>query len=119
VKAHASGPNLRSQIGDIGDLTEPAYYPIVPGNSATMPLDAVSPSPDCDFNQATPHPADPIKCHISTQRTEAPDDVALEIDLLSLTVRNRPKPDSCSAAISTPVDHLVDIKPPHRHSRHR
>ena len=61
----------------------------------------MSPSTDCDFNQATPHPADPIKCHISTQRTQAPDDVALEIELLSVT----------SAANSTPVDHLVDIKP--------
>jgi len=28
---------------------------------------------DCDFNQATPHPADPIKCRTSTQRTQAPE----------------------------------------------
>jgi hypothetical protein len=30
---------------------------------------------DCDFNQATPHPADPIKCRTSTQRTQAPESV--------------------------------------------
>jgi hypothetical protein len=46
---------------------------------------AANASTDCDFNQAALHPADPIKCHASTQRTQAPDDVALEIELLSLT----------------------------------
>ena len=46
---------------------------------------AINPSTDCDFDQAAPHPADPIKCHMSTQRTQVPDDVALEIELLSLT----------------------------------
>jgi hypothetical protein len=30
---------------------------------------------DGDFNQATPHPADPIKCRTSTQRTQAPESV--------------------------------------------
>jgi hypothetical protein len=30
---------------------------------------------DGDFNQAALHPADPIKCHVSTQRTQTPDSV--------------------------------------------
>jgi transposase len=30
---------------------------------------------DCDFNRAAPHPADPIKCHMSTQRTQTPEAV--------------------------------------------
>lgn len=30
-------------------------------------------SADCGFNQATLHPADPMKCHPSTQRTKAPE----------------------------------------------
>jgi hypothetical protein len=36
---------------------------------------ACDPSTDRDFNRAAPHLADPIKCHMSTQRTQAPDDV--------------------------------------------
>jgi hypothetical protein len=48
---------------------------------------AADPSTDCDFNRAAPHLADPIKCHTSTQRTQAPDDVVQpsETELLSLT----------------------------------
>lgn len=30
-------------------------------------------SADCAFNQAAPYPAYPIKCHMSTQRTQAPE----------------------------------------------
>lgn len=30
-------------------------------------------SADCDFNQASLHPADPIKCRVSTKRTQTPD----------------------------------------------
>ena len=33
------------------------------------------PSADCDFNQAALHPAHPIKCRTSTQRTQAPESV--------------------------------------------
>ena len=33
------------------------------------------PLADCDFNLAALHPADPIKCRTSTQRTQAPESV--------------------------------------------
>jgi Transposase IS116/IS110/IS902 family len=33
------------------------------------------PLADCDFNRAALHPADPIKCRTSTQRTQAPESV--------------------------------------------
>lgn len=32
-------------------------------------------SADCAFNQAAPYPAYPIKCHVSTKRTQAPERV--------------------------------------------
>jgi hypothetical protein len=45
---------------------------------------------DGDFNQATPHPADPIKCRTSTQRTQAPESVdtgrASRLDPLENTI---------------------------------
>ena len=40
---------------------------------------------DGDFNQATPHPADPIKCRTSTQRTQAPESVDTRKSLSPLT----------------------------------
>src|SRR5690349_1425680 len=47
---------------------------------------------DCDFNRAAPHPADPIKCHMSTERTQTPDSVdiahhrAVALDPLENTI---------------------------------
>jgi hypothetical protein len=43
--------------------------------TAPILLHAADTSADCDFNQAAPHSAHPIKCHMSTQRTPAPDGV--------------------------------------------
>jgi hypothetical protein len=40
---------------------------------------------DGDFNQATPHPAYPIKCRTSTQRTQAPESVDTRKSLSPLT----------------------------------
>ena len=34
-----------------------------------------NPLADCDFNRAALHPAYPIKCQTSTQRTQAPESV--------------------------------------------
>ena len=46
---------------------------------------------DGDFNQATPHSADPIKCRTSTQRTQVPESVdtrrASALDPLENTIR--------------------------------
>jgi hypothetical protein len=36
---------------------------------------------DCDLNLATPHPADPIKCRTSTQRTQVPESVEIRKQL--------------------------------------
>jgi hypothetical protein len=48
---------------------------------------------DGDFNQATAHPADPIKCRTSTQRTQAPESVdagrASRLDPLENTICTR------------------------------
>ena len=38
-------------------------------------MHAVNPLADCGFNLAALHPAYPIKCRISTQRTQAPESV--------------------------------------------
>jgi len=40
---------------------------------------------DCDFNLAALHPADPIKCRTSTQRTQAPESVDIRKRLPPLT----------------------------------
>ena len=40
---------------------------------------------DCDFNRAALHPADPIKCRMSTQRTQTPQQA-------SMSLRNEPPP---------------------------
>jgi hypothetical protein len=40
---------------------------------------------DCDFNQAALHPAYPIKCRTSTQRTQAPESVDTPKSLPPLT----------------------------------
>ena len=46
---------------------------------------------DCDFNRAALHPAYPIKCRTSTQRTQAPESVdtrrASALDLLENAIR--------------------------------
>ena len=57
---------------------------------------AIDLSTDCVFNQAAPHPADPIKCHMSTQRTQAPKGVdhahkrAATLDLLENSIGTEP-----------------------------
>jgi hypothetical protein len=43
------------------------------------------PMADCDFNQAALHPAYPIKCRTSTQRTQAPESVDTPKSLSPLT----------------------------------
>jgi hypothetical protein len=48
---------------------------------------------DGDFNQATPHPADPIKCRTSTQRTQAPESV-----------------DTGRASRLDPLENAIDVK---------
>jgi hypothetical protein len=50
---------------------------------------------DCDFNQAALHPAYPIKCRTSTQKTQAPESVDTPKSLPPLThrERNSRKPD--------------------------
>jgi hypothetical protein len=48
---------------------------------------------DGDFNQATPHPADPIKCRTSTQRTQAPESV-----------------DTGRASRLDPLENSIDVK---------
>ena len=54
---------------------------------------------DCDFNQDRPHPADPIKCRTSTQRTQAPESVdtprASALDPLENNIRLWPVPAPC------------------------
>ena len=51
------------------------------------------PTADCDFNQAALHPADPIKCRTSTQRTQAPESVdtpkSLALDPLENHIRKQ------------------------------
>jgi hypothetical protein len=46
---------------------------------------------DCDFNRAALHPADPIECRTSTQRTQAPESVdtrrAFRLDPLENNIR--------------------------------
>jgi hypothetical protein len=60
---------------------------------------------DGDFNQATPHPADPIKCRTSTQRTQAPESVdtgrASRLDPLE-NVTHAFQPDARSWASNSP-----------------
>jgi hypothetical protein len=46
---------------------------------------AAAPKADCDFNQAALHPAYPIKCRTSTQRTQAPESVDTPKSLPPLT----------------------------------
>ncbi len=45
---------------------------------------------DCDFNRAALHPAYPIKCRTSTQRTQAPESVdirkSIRLDPLENTI---------------------------------
>jgi hypothetical protein len=43
------------------------------------------PMADCDFNQAALHPAHPIKCQTSTQRTQASQGVEIRKNLPPLT----------------------------------
>ena len=68
------------------------------------------PMTDCDFNRAALHPANPIKCRTSTQRTQAPESVdtrrASALDPLennirrSATFRRAPRgPGSCPQAV--------------------
>jgi hypothetical protein len=46
---------------------------------------AAAPYADCDFNLAALHPANPIKCRTSTQRTQASQEVDSEEEPRPLT----------------------------------
>ena len=53
--------------------------------TARILLHAVNPLADCGFNLAALHPAYPIKCRMSTQRTQAPESVEFRKTLPPLT----------------------------------
>jgi hypothetical protein len=55
------------------------------------------PLADCDFNLAALHPAYPIKCRTSTQRTQAPESV-----------------DIWKRFPLDPLENTIDVKPPNR-----
>ena len=52
----------------------PDWMPITPKTGSLFHADS-PPLADCDFNRAALHPAYPIKCRTSTQRTQAPESV--------------------------------------------
>jgi hypothetical protein len=69
---------------------------------------------DCDFNQATPHPADPIKCRTSTQRTQAPESVdagrASRLDPLENSIRKEQPFETVTPSIAASEPHGGDNK---------
>src|ERR1700722_7043976 len=72
-----SSRRLRPSIHQTGDRIE-LPQGATPREGADDGADFVAPGQpmaDCDFNQAALHPAYPIKCQTSTQRTQAPESV--------------------------------------------
>ena len=74
---------------------------------------------DCDFNQAALHPAYPIKCRTSTQRTQAPASVDTRRASALDPLRERSQPmadcDFNQAALQSSLPHQV----PNEHAGER